>query len=74
MNKKDLRRVDFFLNVAKDFHSVVHTSTSKDVLQGWFHGWAQCGNQEEGLEKYALIEDDTGLIHEVATHRIRFFT
>lgn len=74
MNRKHLRKVDFFHRSTKDFHKDFHRANDPEVQQGWFHEWAQCGDMEHGLEKFALVEDEQGLMFEIAAHQIRFFT
>jgi hypothetical protein len=60
MDRNDLRKVKF------------RTLSNQFFSNGWFHEWAQCGDQENGLEKFALEEDEKGKIYEVSTIDIRF--
>lgn len=60
VTREDLRKVKF------------RSTSNRTWSNGWFHEWAQCGDQENGLEKFALVEDEKGQIYEISTIDITF--
>ena len=56
----------------KNFLATKEENKPKQPKTGWFHEWAQTGDEDGCMEKYALVEDEGGLIHEIQTHRIKF--
>jgi len=62
MKKSDLRKVRYC------------TVLNRSYADGLFHEWAQCGDQEHGLEKFALVESKDGQIYEVSTNDIVFIS
>lgn len=73
MSRDDLRKVEFIRN-NKIFLSSYppHKPTKEDILEGWFHEWEQTGDENGNSGKFALVEDITGLVFEIQSHKIRF--
>lgn len=50
----------------------VNFCVPKDIKKGFFHGFFSEGNSTEGLETYALIENEDGTVSCIGSQRIRF--
>ena len=63
-----MRKVRYAAVWRKDLRS----APDDDISTGWFHEWAQMTDENGYAEKYALVEDEDGFIHEIAVSCIQF--
>ena len=53
--------------------AVLSPDGTKQDFIGWFHGFFQCGDNENGTESIAVTEDiETGACFEIQTYRVVF--
>jgi hypothetical protein len=45
---------------------------TEEGFTGTFHGFFQCGNNEDGFEVVAVVEDEDGRIFELNTNWVKF--
>jgi len=56
----------------KGFYGGTLKNVQLDFEEGYFHGFFSEGNNEEGIEVYAIVERKDGTVMTVQTHKMKF--
>ena len=50
----------------------INGKVPEDIKKGWFHGFFAMGDNEGGIECYAVVELEDGIVRNVLPHRVKF--
>ena len=64
-----LRKIEY----CKKGYYKSQTSPAEEIESGYFHGFYSVGNNDEGIDVWAIIEGSDGVVQDVSTARVRFF-
>jgi len=69
-DKPGLRKVEF---CEKGYYTSSYPDQKPgDINNGFFHGFFSEGDNENGIETYAIVEDNEGIVHTVSTAQMKF--